>query len=175
MQVHILTHTHSLIHTLYLSLARARVRTHTHTLSDKFTHFVVSEEQSKEAGEAATKWAAADYHSLDPLLRSLAGIDTRTALSKALHNLFNILSQDGSTLSFVELHTGIKCLPFSPRIYYTIDDWDSMTHNGQHSDDNDCLGVQGFIDKLHHLTRQYLRKRLTTELQRHRYEFTLNQ
>lgn len=135
---------------------------------DKFTQCVGDEAHTHEAEEAARKWAAADYHSMDPLLRSLAAIDTRTQLDKTIHNLFKILSQDGKTLSFLQLHAGIKHLPFTPRIYFTIDDWDSMTGNGEHTDDDDALSAQPFVDILQHLTRQYLRKRLTTELQRHR-------
>ena len=67
------------------------------------------------------------------------------------------------------MHLGLKFLPFHPRIYFTIDDWDAITSNGKITDDDNLLSLEPFIVVIDQLHQQYLRKRLTAELRRQRH------
>lgn len=123
-------------------------------LLDKFT-----QSQSYEEDQSAlSNWAVENYNSLDPLLHSLACIDTRVQLQRTLGNLFRILADQGSALTFVQMHLGLKSLPFNPRIYFTKDDWDSL-HGHEVGTDSNSMSCDYFIDSLDRLHHQYLRKR----------------
>ena len=142
------------------------VHTHTHNLSraqtvllDKFTQCQANEEDIVDRELAQSNWALEHYHSLDPLLRSLVCIDTRSQFERTILNLFKILTDRGPLLSFGQMHVGLKYLPFEPRIYFTIDDWDSITDNGRWTDDDNLISAENFVDSLDKLHQQYLRKR----------------
>jgi hypothetical protein len=68
------------------------------------------------------------------------------------------------------MHSGLKFLPFYPRIYFTIEDWDAITSNGKVTDGNNLLALEPFIAVIDQLHQQYLRKRLTSELRRQRHQ-----
>ena len=127
-------------------------------LLDKFTQSQSYEEDQLERKLALSSWAVENYNSLDPLLRSLVCIDTRDQLERTLGNLFKILADRGSALTFAKMHMGLKSLPFVPRIYFTVDDWDSL-HGHEGGTDSNSMSCDYFIESLDRLHHQYLRKR----------------
>ena len=61
------------------------------------------------------------------------------------------------------MHTNIKYLPFEPRIYFTIDDWDAITEEGKLTKGG-MLEHDTFIALIRKLYQEYVRKRLAAEI-----------
>ena len=127
-------------------------------LLDKFTQSQSYEEDQLERTLALDNWAVENYNSLDPLFRSLVCIDTRNQVERTLGNLFKILADRGSALTFAKMHMGLKSLPFDPRIYFTVDDWDSL-HGHEGGANSNSMSCDYFIETLDRMHHQYLRKR----------------
>jgi len=57
-------------------------------------------------------------------------------------------------LNFPQMHLGLKFLPFYPRIYFTVDDWDVITSNGKITDEENLLAVEPFIVVIDQVTQK---------------------